>query len=161
MAFMRLATSVDEDAVWEIICTVIRTGDTYVFDPNSPKEKMLGIWFGPDKQTYVAEEDGAIVGTFFLKENQPDLGNHIANAGYMVAPDVRSRGVGRQMAEFSLAEARRLGFTAMQFNLVVKTNEKAVRLWQQIGFQIVGEIPNAFRHPQWGATNAYIMYQEV
>lgn len=101
------------------------------------------------------------MGTFWLKPNQPGLGSHIGNAGYMVAPEANGRGVGRLMAEFSLVEAKKLGFTAMQFNFVVKSNEVAVKLWQSVGFEIIGEIPKAIRHSHLGLTNAYIMYREL
>ena len=174
----------DKEQIWKIIKPVISTGVTYVFAPGSPKEKMLEYWCGADKKTYVAilseppasagglnssAEDSAsadrlkekIVGTFFLKENQPDLGSHIANAGYIVAPDAQGKRIGRKMAEFSLEEAKRLGFAAMQFNFVVKSNENAVRLWQNLGFEIIGEIPEAFNHVENGLTNAYIMYRKL
>ena len=97
----------------------------------------------------------------FLKDNQPDLGSHIANAGYMTAPSAAGQGVGKAMGEFSLSEAKRLGYKAMQFNIVVKSNERAVRLWQHLGFKIIGEIPEAFQNKQGGLTNAYIMYQKL
>ena len=151
----------DKDEVWKIIQAVIATGDTYLFYPNSSKEKMLDWWCGADKQTYVAVSEGKIVGTFFLKANQPDLGSHIANAGYMVAPEAKGKRVGKTMAEFSLTEAKCLGYSAMQFNFVVKSNEIAVKLWQQIGFEIIGEIPEAFQHSQNGLTNALIMYRKL
>ena len=161
----------DKEQIWKIIKSVISTGDTYVFAPDSPKEKMLAYWCGADKKTYVAilSESPAptgglnekIIGTFVLKENQPDLGSHIANAGYMVAPEAQGKSIGRKMAEFSLVEARRLGYRAMQFNCVVKSNENAVRLWQNLGFEIIGEIPEAFRHIENGLINAYIMYRKL
>jgi ribosomal protein S18 acetylase RimI-like enzyme len=96
-----------------------------------------------------------------MRSNQPGRGSHIANAGYAVSPSYRGKGLGQFMGEFSLVEARRLGYTAMQYNLVVKSNESAVRLWQRIGFEIIGEIPDAFNHPQRGMTNAYIMYRKL
>jgi ribosomal protein S18 acetylase RimI-like enzyme len=201
MLEIRKATDEDKSEVWEIIKAVIATGDTYVFYPDTPKEKMLAYWFAADKQTYVAVWSdppalaggssasvapvdapgnypvatasgsdnfapsgglsGKIVGTFFLKDNQPDLGSHIANAGYMVSPQAKGKGVGRAMAEFSLEEARRLGYRAMQFNFVVKTNEMAVRLWLALGFEIIGEIPEAFNHAEKGLANAYIMYRQL
>ena len=106
-------------------------------------------------------DDGKIVGTFWIKANQPGLGSHVANAAYMVSPDAGGKGIGRQMAEFSLKEARRFGFTAMQFNFVVKGNAVAVKLWQSVGFEIIGEIPDAFDHHREGFTNAYIMYRKL
>ena len=158
---IRLAIQSDHEAVWHIISNVISTGDTYVFAPDSSKEKMLNYWFSADKKTYVAEENNEILGTFYLKENQMDLGSHIVNAGYMVSENARGKGIGKTMAEFSIVEARNLGFHGMQFNLVVKTNENAVRLWLKLGFKIIGEIPEAYKHSSLGYVNAYIMYQKL
>lgn len=151
----------DKEQIWEIIKSVISGGDTYVFAPDSPKDKMLAYWRGADKKTYAAVSENKIIGSFYIKENQPDLGSHIANAGYIVSPAARGKGIGRKMAEFSLEEARRLGYRAMQFNFVVKSNENAVRLWQNLGFEIIGEIPEAFNHAANGLTNAYIMYRKL
>jgi len=178
MLEIRKATEEDKEEVWQIINAVLSTGDTYTFPPDSSKEEMLAFWYAPEKWTYVAvwtEEpkragllsgdrhnpNGEIVGTFFLKANQPGLGAHVCNAGYMVAPEAKGKRVGRTMAEFSLDEARRLGFKSMQFNFVVKSNEVAVRLWQALGFEIIGEIPEAFQHKENGLTNAYIMYRKL
>ncbi|QDK79996.1 GNAT family N-acetyltransferase [Spirosoma sp. KCTC 42546] len=161
MIDIRKATPADQEPIWEIIKPVIASGDTYVFDPNSSKEKMLAYWCGPDKHTYVAERNGIIVGTFVLKDNQPDLGSHIANGSYMTAPSASGQGVGKAMGAFSIEEAKRLGYKAMQFNIVIKSNEQAVRLWEKLGFTIIGEIPEAFNHQQNGLTNAYIMYRKL
>ncbi|WP_128546810.1 GNAT family N-acetyltransferase [Larkinella soli] len=157
----RPATSSDHDALWAIIHEVISGGDTYVFDPQTPRDQMLAYWCGPDKHTYVATLDGRIVGTFMLKDNQPGLGSHVANAGYMVASDAGGRGIGQAMCAFSLEEARRLGYRSMQFNIVVSTNERAVRLWRKMGFEIIGEIPEAFRHRNLGLVSAYVMYRKL
>lgn len=161
MLEIRKATEKDYPAIWKIIESVITSGDTYVFSPDSSREKMLSFWCGADKKTYVALLENRIVGTFFLKANQPDLGSHIANAGYMVAPDAKGKRVGRKMAEFSIEEAKQAGFKAMQFNFVVKSNEIAVKLWQNLGFEIIGEIPEAFQHSENGLTNALIMYRKL
>jgi ribosomal protein S18 acetylase RimI-like enzyme len=161
MLEIRKAAEADQDEVWKIIQAVIATGDTYVFAPHSRKEKMLEFWFGAEKETYIAVIDGAILGTFFLKPNQPDLGSHICNAGYMVSAKATGQGIGRKMAEFSLTEARRLGYRAMQFNFVVKSNEVAVKLWLSLGFEIIGEIPEAFQHARHGLTDALIMYRKL
>jgi len=163
---IRTANECDRDGIWEIIREVIVGGDTYVFDPGSSREEMLGYWFSPEKHVYVAsemssQETEAILGTFWLKANQPGLGDHVCNAAYMVSPAAHGKGIGRKMAEFSLEEARRLGFTAMQFNFVVASNSAAVRLWQSIGMEIIGTIPKAFRHKTLGPTDAYIMYREL
>ena len=178
MLEIRKATEADKPEVWEIIKAVLSTGDTYTFPPDSSQEEMLAFWYAPEKWTYVAvwteapkragilsddlhNTGGEIVGTFFLKANQPGLGSHVCNAGYMVAPHATGKRIGRTMAEFSFDEARRLGFQSMQFNFVVKSNEVAVKLWQNLGFEIIGEIPKAFNHAQNGLTNAYIMYRKL
>ena len=161
MIEIRKANEEDKPQIWEIIKSVIAGGDTYPFYPNTSQEKLLDFWFSKDKKTYAALSENKIVGTFFLKDNQPDLGSHIANAGYMVAPEAMGKRVGRTMAEFSLKEAKELGYLAMQFNFVVKSNTVAVRLWQQVGFEIIGEIPEAFLHQENGLTNALIMYRKL
>ena len=161
MIQIRTATDSDKPSVWRIIKAVIATGDTYVFHPDSPESEMISFWFSPEKYVYVAEQAGAIVGTFWLKANQPGLGSHVGNAAYMVAPETAGKGIGRQMAEFSLDEAKRLGFTAIQFNFVVASNTAAVKLWQSIGMEIIGEVPDAFDHREHGMTNALIMYRKL
>ena len=109
----------------------------------------------------MATYDEEIVGTFIIKDNQPGLGSHIANASYMVSGKASGKSIGKAMGEFSLEEARRLGYQAMQFNIVVKSNIRAVQLWQKLGFNIIGEIPEAFNHKDKGLTNAYIMYRKL
>ncbi|MES1219179.1 MAG: N-acetyltransferase [Bacteroidota bacterium] len=161
MIEIRKAIPPDYDTIWEIIQQVISTGDTYVFDPGSSKEKMLAFWCGPDRHTYVTELNNKIVGSFVLKDNQPDLGSHIANGAYIVSSSASGQGIGRTMGEWSIDEARRLGYKAMQFNFVIKSNDRAVRLWQNLGFEIIGEIPEAFNHKQKGLTNALIMYRKL
>jgi L-amino acid N-acyltransferase YncA len=161
MIEIKKATPTDYDQIWNILKQVIAGGDTIAFSPDSSREKMLAFWCGADKHTYVARIEGEIVGTLFIKDNQPDLGSHIANAGYLTLPSARGKGLGLAMGEFSLVEAKRLGYKAMQFNIVVKSNQGAVRLWQKLGFKIIGEIPEAFDHLQLGMTNAYIMYQKL
>ena len=157
----RQATPSDSEPLWEIIKPIIREGSTYVFAPDSSKEKMLEFWLAKDKASYVAELEGEIVGTFFLKANQPDGGSHIVNAGYMVALDSKGKGIGKAMAEYSFEEAKRQGYRAMQFNYVVKSNTVAISLWTKLGFEIVGEIPEAFSHPQIGPTSVLVMYRKL
>ena len=161
MLEIRSATAADKPAVWQIIKPVIEAGDTYVFAPDSPEDEMIAYWFSPEKYVYLAEENAEVLGTFWLKANQPGLGSHVCNAAYMVAPNAAGKGIGRKMAEFSLDEARRLGFTAMQFNFVVASNTAAVGLWKSIGMEIIGEIPDAFNHARDGMTNAYVMYRKL
>ncbi len=158
---LRKANPGDTASLWEIIEPIIRAGETYVFASDSSKEKIMGYWLAADKETYVAELEGEILATFFLKANQPDRGSHVVNAGYIVSPKSSGKGIGKAMAEFSFSEARRLGYRAIQFNYVVKSNTTAVKLWQKLGFDIVGEVPEAFAHPTLGLTNVYVMYRKL
>lgn len=161
MVSIRKAIDPDKSAVWLIIKPVIAGGDTYVFSPDSTENEMMAYWFSPEKFNYVAVLDGEVVGTYWLKANQPGLGSHVGNGAYMVSPDAKGKGVGRKMAEHSIEEARRLGFKSIQFNFVVKSNEVAVNLWKSVGFEVIGEIPDAFDHKENGLTNAYIMYRKL
>jgi ribosomal protein S18 acetylase RimI-like enzyme len=161
MLTIRKAEDADRAAIWQIIKAVIAGGDTYVFAPDSPKEEMMEYWFAPDKHNYVAvDEGGEVIATFWLRANQPGLGKHVANAAYMVSPNAQGRGIGKQIGLWSLEEAKRLGFEAMQFNFVVSSNSAAVKLWRAIGFEIIGEVPDAM-YAKNGLTNAYIMYRKL
>ncbi len=161
MVEIRKAEDKDKPAVWQIIRAVLAGDNTYVFPSNSTEEEMTAYWFATDKLVFVALSEGVVVGTFWIKANQPGHGEHVANAAYMVAPAASGKGVGKKMALFSLDTARQAGFTAMQFNIVIKTNTVAVKLWQSIGFEIIGEIPDAFDNGRDGPANAYIMYRKL
>jgi len=156
---IRKATEADFAAIWKIFSEVVSRGDTYAYSPASSPDEARSIWLTNNVTTYVASIDDDIVGTYILRANHPGLGSHVANAGYMVRDDAQGRGVGRAMCEHSLQEARAAGFRAMQFNLVVSTNTGAVKLWQQMGFEIVGTLPKAFQHRELGLVDAYVMYR--
>jgi ribosomal protein S18 acetylase RimI-like enzyme len=158
---IRPAAEPDRDAIWNIFQEIVAAGDTYAFDPKISRDEALAYWFRPDTHTYVSENNGQIVGTYVLRANQPGPGSHVANAAFMVAQDTRGLGVGRKMAEHSLTEAQRLGLRAMQFNFVVSTNTPAIRLWQQLGFKIVGTLPGAFLHPRAGYVDVYVMFRSL
>jgi L-amino acid N-acyltransferase YncA len=159
-AMIRKAEPEDFDEIWKIFHAVVSRGDTYTFDPGITKEEARAIWMSPQAWTYVATNDsGDVLGTYFMRANQPGLGSHVINAGYMVTEEARGRGIGRAMCEHSLAEARALGFLAMQYNIVVSTNESAVALWKKMGFHIVGTLPKAFRHRELGFVDAYVMHR--
>ncbi|MBZ6381792.1 GNAT family N-acetyltransferase [Sphingomonas sanguinis] len=155
------ATSEDAPAIAAIILPVIRAGETYALDPAMPEAAALAYWLGDDKRTFVFEEDGAILGTYFLRANQAGGGDHVANAGYMTSAAARGRGVARAMALHSFDQARAQGFAAMQFNFVVGSNEAAVHLWTSLGFATVGRVPGAFRHPRLGAVDALVMHRPL
>ena len=158
---IRAATDADHDAIWKIFHEIVAAGDTYAFDPKMSREEALAYWFRSGTRTYVAENDERVVGTYILRANQLGPGSHVANAGFMVASDVQGCGVGRAMAEHCLSEARRIGFRAMQFNFVVSTNTLAIHLWKRLGFQVVGTLPGAFRHPEKGYVDVYVMYRSL
>jgi len=161
MITIRPATRADDEALWQIFQSVVAAGDSFVFDEQTTREQALAYWFQPEGHAYVAENDGRLAGSYLLKPNQPGRGSHIANASFMVSPEARGLGVGRHMGEHCLAEAARQGFRAMQFNIVVSTNEAAVRLWQQLGFRIAATLPGVFRHAQLGFVDAHVMFQEL
>jgi ribosomal protein S18 acetylase RimI-like enzyme len=156
---IRKAEPTDADAIAAIILPPIRAGEVYALEADMSEVEALAYWMAPEKRTFVAEEAGGIVGTYYLRPNQAGGGNHVCNAGYATAPAVRGRGIARRMGEDSLEQARSLGFRAMQFNFVVSTNTRAVRLWQSLGFEIVGRLPGAFRHPAEGFVDALVMYR--
>jgi len=158
---IREATINDTDAIWEIFEHVVKLGDTYAFDPDTPKADLPKYWFAPGMKSFVAEEGGNIIGSYFIKPNQPGLGNHIANCGYMVHPDARGKGVGGKLCSHSIAVAPVLGYKGIQFNLVVSTNTGAKRIWEQHGFKVIGTIPKGFKHKQLGFVDAYIMFLEI
>jgi L-amino acid N-acyltransferase YncA len=158
---IREAGAHDQDAMWEIFHEVVAAGDTWVFDADTPRSFMIDYWFHPGTLSYVAEQDGRVLGMYLLRPNQPGHGSHVANAGYMVASTARGLGVGEAMGEHSIQEAGRLGYKAIQFNYVVSTNEAAVRLWKKIGFEIVGTLPGAFKHPSLGYVDVYVMFRRL
>ena len=157
----RKAEPGDAGAIAAIIMPTIRAGETYALDPAMREADALVYWLAPDKETFVAEEAGRILGTYHMRANQAGGGGHVCNCGYMTHADATGRGIARRMAEHSLQHARSRGYRAMQFNFVVSTNERAVRLWQSLGFDIVGRLPLAFRHPTAGYVDALVLYQSL
>ena len=159
---IRPATDADRDAIWNIFHEVVAAGDTYALDSNISREEALAYWVVPGTHTYVAEQPAiGVAGTYILRPNQSGGGSHVANAGFMVSASARGHGLGRAMVEHCLSEARRLGFRAMQFNYVISTNTAAIRLWQDFGFEIVGTLARAFRHPDKGYVDVYVMYRAL
>lgn len=149
------------EQIWNIFSEVVKAGDTYVYDPLTTREEALHIWCGNLVKTFVAISDQKVVGTYVIKPNFPGLGSHIANCSYMVSAQARGLGVGRAMAEHSIRHAIEEGFKGMQFNIVVCTNYSAVRLWQDLGFQIIGTTPRGFQHTRLGYVDTYIMHREL
>jgi len=159
---IRRASAADFDAMWRIFEAVIAPGDAYVFGPDTSREDAREYWFGPGVMAYVHEDaTGRIGGMCKLVGNQRDRGAHVANASFMVEPSARGQGIGKQLAERCIEEARKAGFLAMQFNFVVSTNVAAVRLWTHMGFHIAGTLPGAFRHERLGLVDAYVMFRAL
>ena len=158
---IREARDADQAAIWRILEPIIRDGSTYTLPSDMSETDAMNYWRAPANEVFVAEVDGEIVGTYFMRPNQSGGGAHVANCGYMTAPWAVGRGIARSMCMHSLEHARRRGYRAMQFNFVVSTNERAVRLWQDCGFDIVGRLPLAFRDPRNGYVDALIMYRTL
>lgn len=159
---IRPAAEADRGAIWAILEPVIRAGETYALPRDMDEADALVFWLGPDRESFVAEDaDGRILGTYYLRANQRGGGAHVANCGYVTAAEAAGRGVARRMCEHSLAAARDRGFRAMQFNCVVATNARAVRLWEGLGFETLARLPGAFRHPAQGYVDALVMFRAL
>lgn len=158
---IRPSTPGDADALWPIIAAVLGAGDTYAWQTQPSREHGLALMHPAGGHTFVAELEGRVAGLYYLKANYGGPGDHVANCGYMTAPEARGRGVGAAMCRHSIGHARALGFRAMVFNAVVSTNTGAIRLWQRHGFAIVGTVPGAFRHPQHGDVAVHVMHRTL
>jgi L-amino acid N-acyltransferase YncA len=160
MLTIRKATRADSDAIWSILEPTLRAGETYTLPQNMDREDALAYWFASGHEVFVAEER-EILGTYYMRANQRGGGSHVANCGYMTATHASGRGIARSMCLHSKDHAKREGFRAMQFNFVVSTNERAVKLWKSLGFEIVGTLPRAFAHPRHGFVDAFVMFAEL
>jgi ribosomal protein S18 acetylase RimI-like enzyme len=158
---IRPAGGGDDDALWAIMEPTFRSGETYPIPRDISRADALAHWRTPGHAVFVAEDASQIVGTYYLRANNRGGGAHVANCGYIVAGNAMSRGVARAMCEHSLSQARRRGFTAMQFNFVITSNERAVRLWQACGFAVAGRLPAAFDHPRLGLVDALVMMRAL
>lgn len=162
MTIIRPFVPADWQAAWSILEPVFRAGETYSYAADITEDEAWKAWVAAPAATFVAEGDaGHLLGTYYIKANQPGQGAHVCNCGYVVAESARGMGIASLMCEHSQQEARRRGFRAMQYNLVVSTNAGAVRLWQKLGFAIVGTLPEAFLHPSQGYVDAYVMYKRL
>jgi len=158
---IRVAAEADRDAVWRIMEPVIRAGETFALPRDMNRDAALAHWFQPDRTVFVAEDGGQVTGTYYLRANRPGPGAHVGNAGFMVASEEAGRGLGETLCAHALASAKAAGFRSMQFNFVVASNERAVRLWQRMGFAVVGRLPRAFDHPSHGPVDALVMFRDL
>jgi L-amino acid N-acyltransferase YncA len=161
MPMIREANEADWPAIWALFRAVVATGDVFAYDEETTEETARQLWFNPPATCYVAEENGAVIGTYFVRHNQPGRGDHVANGGYMVAPEARGRGLAAAMCRHSIETARQLGFRAKQFNFVVATNRAAVHVWEACGFAVVGRLPAAFRHKELGLVDVLVMHRAL
>jgi ribosomal protein S18 acetylase RimI-like enzyme len=158
---IRSSDADDDDGIWRVLEPMIRAGETYPLSRDLSKADALAYWRAPPHEVFVAEHDGEIAGTYYLRANNRGGGAHVANCGYVVAPGATGKGLARAMCAHSLEQARARAFRAMQFNFVVSSNERAVRLWQSCGFAIVGRLPGAFEHPRLGFVDAFVMFRKL
>ena len=159
---IRPASAIDDaDTIWAVLEPTIRAGETICLPTDITRAAALAYWFSEGHEVFVAESDAGIVGTYYLRANQRGGGAHIANCGYITAADAFGRGIARAMCEHSLGRARERGFRGMQFNIVVSTNVRAIRLWESCGFAVVGRVPGAFRHPTLGFADTLVMYRDL
>lgn len=158
---LRRFEATDAAALWPILEETIRKGDTYAIDPDLPRPELMQLWCESPRAVFVAERAGRLLGTYYIKTNQPGGGAHVCNCGYITARAARGLGVARAMCLHSQAMAQEMGYLAMQFNFVVATNSGAIGLWSQLGFDTVGRLPLAFRHPDAGLVDALVMYKRL
>jgi ribosomal protein S18 acetylase RimI-like enzyme len=158
---IRLAVDSDREAIWSILEPTIRAGETYTLPRDLECEPSLRYWFSPGHEVFVAEAQGDLVGTYYLRANQLGGGSHVANCGYMTAPRAFGRGTARRMCAHSIQRARERKFRAMQFNFVVSSNHRAIRLWESFGFEVAGRIRGAFLHPALGYVDALVMWLDL
>lgn len=158
---IRAAAEADHDAIWAMLEPMIRAGETYTLPCDMSREDALAYWFTPGHQVFVAELNGAVAGTYYLRANQRGGGDHVCNCGYVTAAWSAGRGVAGAMCRHSLEVAKDAGFRAMQFNFVVSTNEAAIHLWRKHGFRELTRLPGAFDHPKLGYVDALLMWREL
>jgi ribosomal protein S18 acetylase RimI-like enzyme len=157
---IRPATAADDEAIWRIIAPTIRAGETYALPPDLTAAEALAYWRSPGHTVFVAEDD-AVVGTYYMRPNQRGGGDHVANCAFMTAASAAGRGIATAMCAHALQHAAAAGYGAMQFNFVVSTNARAIALWRRFGFEVVGRLPGAFRHPKLGPVGALVMYRKL
>lgn len=159
---IRPAEPADAPVIWQLIAPAIRAGETLAIDRDVSESAGVAYWLAPEKTVFVAQgEDGTLLGSYYLRSNNPGGGRHVANAGYVTAAHATGQGVARAMCAHSLAEAWARGYRAMQFNFVISTNTRAVALWRAMGFTIVGRLPGAFEHPSLGFVDALVMFRDL
>jgi|SRR6188768_2107986 len=158
---IRPALYADREGIWRALEPTIRAGEAVPLDQDTTRAAGLDDWFSPRHEVFVAEQEGTVVGSYYLRENQAGGGAHVANSVYVVSPSATGRGIAQAMCEHSLNHARSRGFLAMQLNFVLASEERRLKLWQRAGFKIVGTLPKAFRHPSLGLIDAFVLHRDL
>jgi ribosomal protein S18 acetylase RimI-like enzyme len=158
---IRPAGPADAASVWQTLEPTIRSGETSPLPQDMTQADALAYWFAPGNEVFVAHQAGTIVGTYFLRPNHGGGGAHVASSVYVVSPSATGRGIAQVMCEHSLVRARERGFLGMQLNFVVSSDERRIKLWERAGFEVVGRLPKAFRHPSQGLIDALVMYRTL
>ena len=158
---IRRAGALDGTALVGLLIPVFQAGDTYSIDPDITPKGALDYWCAPDKTVFLAEAGDAALGSYYIRPNQGGGGAHVCNCGFVTAPAARGQGVARAMLDHALTEAVDQGYRAMQFNFVVSTNTRAIAIWQGAGFETLGRLPGAFRHPSQGYVDALVMWKSL
>ena len=158
---IRAATPGDADTLWSILEPIVRAGETFALPQDMSREDAFAWWHASGNEVFVAEEDGTVLGSYFIHPNQLGPGSHVSNCGYATAPWAGGRGIARAMCAHSLQHARARGYRAMQFNIVVSTNAPAVHLWTSMGFRTLCRVPGAYRHPVHGFVDTLVMFREL
>jgi L-amino acid N-acyltransferase YncA len=161
MERIRRAKPGDRVNIWNIFHRIIQSGDTYAYPPDTPFTTFKKFWFAKNQKCFVLADGNDLLGSYVIKDNQPGLGSHIANASYIVNPAHQGKGIGKKLCAHSITEAKKAGYLGIQFNIVVSTNKAAVNLWEKMGFEIIGTTPNGFKHQQLGYVDSYIMYRKI
>jgi L-amino acid N-acyltransferase YncA len=159
---IRPATDADWPQIWPFFSAIVAAGETYAYPEDLTADEARALWLEPPPgQAFVAVDGDVVLGSAKTGPNRPARGSHVATASFMVDPEARGRGTGRALAEHVLAWAATQGYRSMQFNAVVETNVSAVALWQDLGFTIVGTVPEAFNHRTRGLVGLHVMYRRL
>ena len=162
---IRDAAADDWVGIWPFFQEIVTARETYAYDPELTEKQGRALWMSPSadplSRTTVAVEDGTVLGSANMYPNRPGPGSHVASASFMVDSAARGKGVGRLLCQDMIDWATREGFRAIQFNAVVATNEPAVHLWQELGFAIIGTVPEAFNHPKLGYVGLHVMHRSL
>ena len=151
----------DHHHLWTMLKPVFRSGETYAIDPEISEQDALSYWMGADAGCLMIEEKGERLGTYYLKTNAQGGGAHVCNCGFITAPNSAGKGVARAMLTDALTRAKAKGYQAMQFNFVLSNNTRAIDIWTRAGFDIVGRLPHAFKHPKDGMIDAFVMFKTL